>query len=98
MGKNKLKRFAANNTNPNVVQEGKELYKNIKGNWNSNFFIKNQPITLEIGCGNGEYTVGLAHYFGDRNFIGCDIKGARIFKGSTEATEKKTTKCWFFAM
>ncbi|TAF77580.1 MAG: tRNA (guanosine(46)-N7)-methyltransferase TrmB [Bacteroidetes bacterium] len=95
MGKNKLKRFAANDINPNVVQEGKAIYTTIKGKWNSDFFTKNQPITLEIGCGNGEYTVGLAQHFGERNFIGCDIKGARIFKGSTEASEKNLQNVGF---
>lgn len=95
MGKNKLKRFAVNDINPNVVQEGKALYSSIKGNWNTDFFVKNQPITLEIGCGNGEYTVGLAQHFENRNFIGCDIKGARIFKGSTEATEKNLQNVGF---
>jgi tRNA (guanine-N7-)-methyltransferase len=85
MSKNKLKRFAANDEAENVIQEGKAVYNEIKGGWNSNYFTKNNPITLEIGCGNGEYTVGLAKVFPDKNFIGMDIKGARIWQGSQEA-------------
>ena len=88
MGKNKLKRFAVNDQSENVIQDGKPLYTTIKGHWNEDYFKNNQPITVEIGCGNGEYTVGLAEVFPERNFIGSDIKGARIFKGSTEANEK----------
>lgn len=95
MGKNKLKRFAANEQSINVIQEGKELYKTIKGQWNKLQFADNQPITVEIGCGNGEYSVGLAKQFSNKNFIGTDIKGARIFKGSTEAKELNLTNVAF---
>jgi tRNA (guanine-N7-)-methyltransferase len=59
------------------------------GNWASGFFGNQAPITLELGCGKGEYTVGLAEQYPDRNFIGVDIKGARIFVGTREALQKK---------
>jgi tRNA (guanine-N7-)-methyltransferase len=88
LGKNKLKRFAVNEQSENVIQDGKLLYSTIKGRWKELFFKNENPITVEIGCGNGEYTVGLSEVFPQRNFIGSDIKGARIFKGSTEANEK----------
>lgn len=95
MGKNKLKRFAANETAQNVIQEGKELFTSIKGNWR-NFYFKNpNPIVCEIGCGNGEYTTGLSEAFPDKNFIGIDIKGARIFKGSQYAFEKNLRNAAF---
>lgn len=95
MGKNKLKRFAVNEQSANVIQAGKELYTSIKGNWNKVQFANNQPIVVEIGCGNGEYSVGLASHFPTKNFIGTDIKGARIFKGSVEAKEKNLTNVAF---
>jgi tRNA (guanine-N7-)-methyltransferase len=62
MAKNKLKRFAENEINSNVIQNGKEFYSTIKGNWKSVYFKNNHPIVLELGCGNGEYTIGLAHW------------------------------------
>jgi tRNA (guanine-N7-)-methyltransferase len=89
MGKNKLKRFAANQLADNIIQEGKPLFEQIKGNWLNLQFKNNNPIVLEIGCGNGEYTTGLAEVFPDKNFIGYDIKGARLFVGSQIAIEKK---------
>lgn len=95
MGKNKLKRFAANQVAENVIEEGKALFTTIKGNWSSLFFKNQNPIVLEIGCGNGEYTTGLATVFPDKNFIGCDIKGARIFKGSQFAIENNLQNVGF---
>lgn len=59
----------------------------LKGKWKEDFFKNSKPITLELGCGRGEYTVGLAKRFPERNFIGVDIKGARIWKGAKEAHE-----------
>ena len=60
----------------------------LKGKWCQSFFRNNNPLILELGCGKGEYTVSLAGYFPDKNFIGVDIKGARMWKGSKEAHEK----------
>ena len=58
-----------------------------KGNWNRDFFKNNNPIVLELGCGKGEYTVGLGQMFPNKNFIGIDIKGARMHKGAKMAHE-----------
>lgn len=89
MGKNKLKKFAEMKTIDLVFQypfarlqaEGFPL----RGRWNSDFFGNDNPIVLELGCGKGEYTVGLAERFPDRNFIGIDIKGARMWTGACRA-------------
>ena len=88
MGRNKLKRFEQNATNENVIEVGKAIFDTIKGNWNENQFKNENPITLELGCGNGEYTVGLSSLFPERNHIGVDIKGSRIWRGSSDAIEK----------
>ena len=61
----------------------------LKGKWSSDFFGNNNPIVLELGCGKGEYTVGLGGLFPDKNFIGVDIKGARMWSGAKEALEKE---------
>ena len=88
--KNKLKRFKENETFSNVVQpkrdEVMEGFK-YKGNWAS-FFGNNNPIVLELGCGKGEYTVGLAKRNPDKNYIGVDIKGARFWRGAKIALEE----------
>ncbi len=92
MAKNKLARFAEMATYDNVFQYSFDKLKNegfpLKGRWNS-FFNNNQPVILELGCGKGEYTVGLARVFPDKNFIGIDIKGARMWKGATQAINEK---------
>jgi tRNA (guanine-N7-)-methyltransferase len=59
----------------------------LKGKWNTDFFKKDQPITLEVGCGKGEYTVGLAKIHPDRNYIGLDLKGNRMWRGAKTALE-----------
>ena len=59
----------------------------LKGNWHKEFFKNNRPIVLELGCGKGEYTIGLAEKFPDKNFIGVDIKGARMWRGARTATD-----------
>ena len=93
MGKNKLARFAEMALFPNVIQPAyKETLVQdhpLKGKWNTDYFKTDRPITLELGCGRGEYTVGLARQFPDVNFIGADIKGARIFKGASTALNEK---------
>lgn len=92
MAKNKLSKFADMATYDNVFQYGFEKLTNegfpLKGKWGSDYFKNNNPIVLELGCGKGEYTVGLASKFPDKNFIGIDIKGARMWTGATEAIEK----------
>lgn len=87
MGKNKLERFRHNQCAGNVIEEGKALYDTIKGNWRSRYFHNNNPVILELACGRGEYTTGLANLFPDYNFIGVDVKGARIWKASKTGIE-----------
>ncbi len=91
MSKGKLKKFAELNTFEHVIQpKFEEVFRKdhtLKGNWNKTFFKNNNPITLELGCGKGEYTVGLAKMFPERNFIGVDIKGSRIWRGAKEAKD-----------
>lgn len=93
--KRKLERFKVIESQPNVVEPTKEFYHSIKGNWNRDFFKNDNPITVELACGRGEYTIGLAKLFPDRNYIGVDIKGERIWKGSTTATENNLTNAAF---
>jgi tRNA (guanine-N7-)-methyltransferase len=89
--KNKLKRFKENETFQNVFQPTREevLNKSLgkKGQWNA-FFGNENPIILELGCGKGEYTLGLAQKFPNKNFIGIDIKGARFWRGAKTALEE----------
>ena len=87
--KSKLKRFEIIAGRENVLEPGKDLYHQIRGNWNARYFKNDHPITIELACGRGEYSVALASIFPDRNYIGVDVKGDRIWKGSTLATEQK---------
>lgn len=90
MGKDKLRKFAEVKSLPNVTEpEFTEALNGcpLKGKWNEQVFAKAQPLTLELGCGKGEYTVGQARIFPERNFIGVDIKGARIWRGAKTANE-----------
>nr|WP_262904898.1 tRNA (guanosine(46)-N7)-methyltransferase TrmB [Hymenobacter pini] len=80
-----MKRFAENAERPDVVEPGKAMYQQLGGRWHEEFFHNPNPITLEVGCGKGEYTVGLAERYPERNFLGLDIKGERIWRGSTRA-------------
>lgn len=89
--KNKLKRFKENETFSQVFQPTREevvgnLFS-LRGKWNTDFFKNNNPIILELGCGKGEYSVGLAQKYPDKNFIGIDIKGARFWRGAKTAVE-----------
>ncbi|MCS5489624.1 tRNA (guanosine(46)-N7)-methyltransferase TrmB [Algoriphagus limi] len=86
MSRKKLVRFKANEENPNVIQAGKPIFEEIKGNWKERQFENKNPIVVELACGRGEFTVGLARVFPNQNFIGVDIKGSRIWKGSSTAT------------
>ena len=91
MGKNKLEKFADMASYPHVFEYPHSAVDNVpfemKGNWHKEFFKNNNPIVLELGCGRGEYTVGLGRMFPDVNFIGIDIKGARMWTGATESLE-----------
>lgn len=91
----KMYRFEQNKEASNVIERGKPLYTAIKGRWLSSYFSNSNPIVLELGCGQGEYTVGLAKAYPDRNFIGIDIKGDRIARGSQEALELGLTNVAF---
>jgi len=89
MGKGKLAKFADVARNPLVVecpfwQLQKEGFA-LRGKWRSDFFHNDGPIVLELGCGRGEYTIGLAGRFPQTNFIGVDIKGARLWHGAQYA-------------
>ena len=86
--KRKLERFKIIEERTNVIEPSKPHYLHMKGKWNQFYFKNDNPITVELACGRGEYTIGLAERFPDRNFIGVDIKGERIWKGSTYAVEK----------
>ncbi len=90
MGKGKLAKFADIAANPLVVEpniegRGQGLLFPLKGRWTTDFFAKPLPIVLELGCGRGEYTVGLAREYPGNNYIGVDIKGARMWTGAEEA-------------
>lgn len=93
--KRKLERFSIIAERENVLQPGKELYFQVKGCWNETYFKNNNPITIELACGRGEYTIGLAKQLPDRNYIGVDIKGDRLWKGSTLAVEQNLTNVAF---
>jgi len=96
--RNKLLKFTENLTFPNVYESftyGSEVLKGqngedvtLTGQWNSKHFKNNNPITLELACGRGEYCLGLAERYPDRNFIGVDVKGARIWRGAINAQER----------
>lgn len=89
MGKGKLEKFADMASYPHVFEYPYSVADNVsfdmKGEWHEKFFGNDRPIVLELGCGRGEYTVGLARMFPDKNFIGVDIKGSRMWTGATEA-------------
>ena len=85
----KQKRFSENFARENVLEPGKEWYEKIKGNWRSTMFGNENDLVVELGCGKGEYTIGLSRIFPDRNFIGMDIKGDRIWVGSKMAEDEK---------
>jgi tRNA (guanine-N7-)-methyltransferase len=93
--KSKLKRFEIISTRENVIEPGKELFQTIKGNWNRVYFKNENPITIEFACGRGEYSVGMARAMPDRNFIGVDKKGDRLWKGSTWAVDEQLTNVAF---
>ncbi len=99
MAKKKLARFAEVLEFNNVVQAGVEEVFNRKhrlyGKWSDEFFGRNRPVIVELGCGKGEYSVGLADMFPERNFIGVDIKGARLWKGARYAYRNKMQNVGF---
>jgi tRNA (guanine-N7-)-methyltransferase len=94
MSRKKLERFRANAESENVIEDGKDIFKTIKGKWR-NFFGNEHELVLEIGCGRGEYTTGLASLYPEKNFIGTDIKGSRIWKGSKVAKQNNLKNAAF---
>jgi len=93
VGKDKLRRFAEIETFSNVVQL--DAGKPFKGNWAKAFFKNDNPVVLELACGKGEYTVNLAVMFPEKNFIGIDYKGNRIWRGAKTALEEGVTNVGF---
>ena len=105
-GKNKLRKFAEMQTFSNVLEptlsditnggdSGVFLDHEIKGKWKTDFFGDDKPIVLELGCGKGEYSVGMGRKFPHKNFLGVDIKGARIWRGAKTALEDKLNNIGF---
>jgi len=95
MGRAKLQRFKELKDRQNVLQDDKPIFANLKGNWNKEVFVKALPITVEIGCGKGEYTVGLAQRYPEHNHVGVDVKGDRLWAGSTQAMAQKLDNAVF---
>ncbi len=105
MGKNKLKKFGDLLTFPNVYENydpkfpklllDKDTEVDMKGQWLSSHFNNQYPLVLELACGRGEYTVALAEAYPNKNFIGVDVKGARIWKGATYALENQLNNAAF---
>lgn len=99
MSKNKLAKFADMATYPHVIEAPDIIHTDqpfsLQGRWHNDFFHNDHPIVLELGCGRGEYTVGLGRLFPDKNFIGIDIKGARMWSGATESLQAGMTNVGF---
>lgn len=97
--KHKLKRFQENATFSRLFQPSREEVLEgrfaLRGQWNKEFFQNDRPIVLELGCGKGEYTIGLAERHPEKNFIGVDIKGARLWRGAKTATEGEMSNAAF---
>jgi len=91
LGKNKLARWAEMKGFDHVIEPPfEEVFRHnhsLKGKWHTDWFRNSNPIVLELGCGKGEYTVGLAGKFPEKNFIGIDIKGARMWRGARESLQ-----------
>ncbi len=98
MARKKLARFEDNQNFEHVIEPTRdEVLHNfpLKGNWGKDFFKNSKPIILELGCGKGEYTVAMAKKFPEKNFIGIDVKGSRIWYGASEVHEAKMDNAGF---
>ena len=99
MAKNKLMKFDEMKTMERVFEPSMAEFIDVdyplQGNWNKDVFKNNNPIVLELGCGKGEYSVGLGRKYPNKNFVGIDIKGARVWKGAKEANAENLTNVAF---
>ena len=99
MAKRKLARFAEMTSFTNVIQpDFSEVFHkdfHLKGKWGNVFFKNNNPLIIELGCGKGEYSIELARKFPEKNFIGVDVKGARIWRGAKTAIEEEIPNVGF---
>lgn len=99
MAKNKLMKFDEMKTMERVFEPSMSEFIDVdyplQGNWNKDVFKNDNPIVLELGCGKGEYSVGLGRKYPNKNFVGIDIKGARVWKGAKEANEENLTNVAF---
>ncbi|WP_025761612.1 tRNA (guanosine(46)-N7)-methyltransferase TrmB [Dyadobacter tibetensis] len=95
MPRRKLMHYEYCDNADNIIQAGKPLYERVKGKWKTSFFANENPLVVELACGKGEYTVGLAKVHPDKNYIGMDIKGDRIARGSRAAIEAKLSNVAF---
>ena len=99
MAKNKLKRFADMKTMECVFQPDLETVLEdkfqLKGKWHSDFFKNNNPIIVELGCGKGEYAVGLGKRYPNNNYVGIDVKGARVWEGANAVREENLSNIGF---
>ncbi len=95
MTRRKLDKYEFCQSADNVIERGKPLYTSIKNKWNEYYFANSNPLILELACGKGEYTIGLARQYPDKNFIGIDIKGDRIARGSKIARDLGVTNVAF---
>ena len=99
MAKHKLARFAENATFKNLFQHTEydrigEAFP-LRGRWREDYFHNDRPIVLELGCGKGEYTIAMAKRFPERNYIGIDRKGARLWRGCKDAIEQELANVAF---
>lgn len=99
MAKGKLAKFADMAAYPHVFEYPHSVAEQVpfemRGKWREEFFKNDNPIVLELGCGRGEYTVGLGRMYPDKNFIGVDIKGARMWTGATDSLREGMTNVAF---
>jgi len=98
LGKKKLQHFAETKTFENFIEPSYAEYIDgfsLRGNWNKKVFKNDNPIILELGCGKGEYTVGLGEKHPEKNYIGVDVKGARMWKGCKTSVENNMTNIAF---
>lgn len=95
MTRRKLDKYEFCQSADNVIERGKPLYTSIKNKWNEYYFANSNPLVLELACGKGEYTIGLAQKYPNKNFIGIDIKGDRIARGSKIARDLGLTNVAF---